>query len=466
MFQVIEDEDLVAILKDVSGESFHSEDQSQTQPRSTSGGHEYDCDKRLRHHKDNDPLDLDDTNSKNKNNRKYTTADVVTEAIQRIDPASSGGMISGNKKSGLINNSNFCDNNTTTTKCPSTNNIKSEVNNTSKKSQRQRHASSKKSRKNKQQMTNSNTGTGSSTTSGFSPPTIFPSNVPEMDLYLNSAASNVSPDSGIQSEGTVGANNSSPLHLHTGSNTSAGNGIPGSTGMNSEMTTLQTQSFQVTFETRVMQLINYTKFRQIMYINLIFFQFSPGTGTSSTIYQWPQNGYYQAASDWTTASATSTIYASGPTIPGAPLMAVVTPLPHHHAAQVDQDHVPTATILTSATAAAASATMQPLNRVVYAPTLEPASSDTTQGSSSTSCHKQLTCSLNNLNSKRGRGRPKGSKNKKKKMTMECGSQTVESSLESKVSSVSSSPSRYSLSDRGGHTPYHIDLDEDDSGMFF
>lgn len=268
MFQVIEDEDLVAILKDVSGESFHSEDQSQTQPRSTSGGHEYDCDKRLRHHKDNDPLDLDDTNSKNKNNRKYTTADVVTEAIQRIDPASSGGMISGNKKSGLINNSNFCDNNTTTTKCPSTNNIKSEANNTSKKSQRQRHASSKKSRKNKQQMTNSNTGTGSSTTSGFSPPTIFPSNVPEMDLYLNSAASNVSPDSGIQSEGTVGANNSSPLHLHTGSNTSAGNGIPGSTGMNSEMTTLQTQSFQVNFETRVMQFINCTKFRQIMYIGL------------------------------------------------------------------------------------------------------------------------------------------------------------------------------------------------------
>ena len=36
LFQVIEDEDLVAILKDVSGESFHSEDQSQTQPRSTS----------------------------------------------------------------------------------------------------------------------------------------------------------------------------------------------------------------------------------------------------------------------------------------------------------------------------------------------------------------------------------------------------------------------------------------------
>ena len=210
-------------------------------------GHEYDCDKRLRH-KDNDPLDLDD-NSK-KNSRKYTTADVVTEAIQRIDnPASatSGGMISGtgNKKSGLLNNSNnFCDNNTT--KCPSTNNIKSEANN-SKKSQRQRHASSKKSRKNKQQTTTCSTGTGSST-SGFSPPTIFPSNVPEMDLYLNSAASNVSPDSGIQSEGTAGANNSSPLHLHTGSSTSTGNGIPGSTaGMSSEMATLQTQSFQVIF---------------------------------------------------------------------------------------------------------------------------------------------------------------------------------------------------------------------------
>ena len=206
-------------------------------------GHEYDCDKRLRH-KDNDPLDLDD-NSK-KNSRKYTTADVVTEAIQRIDNPASGGMISGttgNKKSGLLNSNNFCDNNTT--KCPSTNNIKSEANN-SKKSQRQRHASSKKSRKNKQQTTTCSTGTGSST-SGFSPPTIFPSNVPEMDLYLNSAASNVSPDSGIQSEGTAGANNSSPLHLHTGS-TSTGNGIPGSTaGMSSEMATLQTQSFQVIF---------------------------------------------------------------------------------------------------------------------------------------------------------------------------------------------------------------------------
>ena len=33
----------------------------------------------------------------------------------------------------------------------------------------------------------------------------------DLDLYLNSAASNVSPDSGIQSEG--GINNSSPLHL-------------------------------------------------------------------------------------------------------------------------------------------------------------------------------------------------------------------------------------------------------------
>ena len=109
--------------------------------------------------------------------------------------------------------------------------------------------------------------------------------------------------------------------------------------------------------------------------------------------------------------------------------------------------------------------MQPtLNRVVYAPTLEhAASSDTGTGS----CHKQMSCSsLADLNSKRGRGRPKGSKNKKKKMTMECGSQTVESSLESKVSdSVSSSPSRYSLSDRGGHTPHHIDLDEDDTGNF-
>merc|ERR1711881_551221 len=156
-------------------------------------------------------------------------------------------------------------------------------------------------------------------------------------------------------------------------------GIPGSaassgsgSSMNSELTTLQTQSFQ----------------------------FSPGgSAASSTIYQWPQNGYYPA-SDWT--ASTSTIYTSGTTIPGAPLMAVVTPLPH---AQVED--VPTA-ILTS------TATSMPLNRVVYAPTLEPTSEAT--------CKPQ----------KRGRGRPKGSKNKTKKLTMECGSQTVESSLESKM----------------------------------
>ena len=123
--------------------------------------------------------------------------------------------------------------------------------------------------------------------------------------------------------GTAGANNSSPLHLQTGSSS----GIPGSaassgsgSSMNSELTTLQTQSFQ----------------------------FSPGgSAASSTIYQWPQNGYYPA-SDWT--ASTSTIYTSGTTIPGAPLMAVVTPLPH---AQVED--VPTA-ILTS------TATSMPLNR--------------------------------------------------------------------------------------------------------
>ena len=42
--------------------------------------------------------------------------------------------------------------------------------------------------------------------------------------------------------------------------------------------------------------------------------------------------------------------------------------------------------------------------------------------------------------KRGRGRPKGSKNKKKKITMECGSQTFDNVFESKMSSMSSSPS--------------------------
>ena len=325
MFQVIEDEDLVAILKDVSGESFQSEDQS-TQVRGSNTGSDYDCDKvtsRLRHHKDTDPLDLDtdcvSTNSKKQ--RKYTTADVVSEAIQRID------SVSGSRKSGSISGgsilSNGCD-----TKFQSTNIKHSSEVKSSSKSQRQRHASSKKSRKSSSsnKSTTSGFGTGSSSatsgsTSGFSP--ILP-NVPEMDLYLNSAASNVSPDSGIQSEGTTGINNSSPLHLQTSGSSTSGGGLP--------VSSASSGSSELTFSTQS-------------------FQFSPGgTGSSSTIYQWPQNGYYQAAaSDWTT-SATSTIYASGTTIPGAPLMAVVTPLPH-----APVEDVPTA-ILTS------SASSMPFNR--------------------------------------------------------------------------------------------------------
>ena len=105
----------------------------------------------------------------------------MTEAIQRIDPSSVS-----HKKSGLLN-SNGCDN-----KFLSTNEFKNNSKNEARKShQRQRHASSKKSRKSNK---------SSSTSAGFSP--ILP-NVPEMDLYLNSAASNVSPDSGIQSEGNI-----------------------------------------------------------------------------------------------------------------------------------------------------------------------------------------------------------------------------------------------------------------------
>ena len=311
----------MAILKDVSGESFQSEDQS-TQARGSNTGSDYDCDRvtsRLRHHKDTDPLDLDtdcvSTNSKKQ--RKYTTADVVSEAIDSV--SGSGSRKSGGSVGSIL--SNGCD-----TKFQSTNikHSSSEVKSSSK-SQRQRHASSKKNRKSSSsnKSTTSGFGTGSSgtsgSTSGFSP--ILP-NVPEMDLYLNSAASNVSPDSGIQSEGTTGINNSSPLHLQTsGSLTSGGLPVSSASSGSSELT-FSTQSFQ----------------------------FSPGgTGSSSTIYQWPQNGYYQAASDWTT-SATSTIYASGTTIPGAPLMAVVTPLPH-----APVEDVPTA-ILTS------SSSSMPFNR--------------------------------------------------------------------------------------------------------
>ena len=227
----------MAILKDVSGDNFHEENRSDY----------HDCDKRLRH------LDFDttttDSSSSSKMKRIRSTADVVTEAIQRFDTSSNSvssksGLSSANNKSDLSISSNKA-------KCQNLVN-----------QQRQRHSSTKKSRK----------STSSKSSSGYTP--ILPA--PDIDLYLNQSTSNVSPDSGIQSEGTVGLNNSSPPQLLQSS--SVGTGTGNTSG--AEIVPHQQQSFQ----------------------------FSPGSTAATAVYQWPQNGYYPGSisgADWTMAATNS-----------------------------------------------------------------------------------------------------------------------------------------------------------------
>ena len=297
--QVIEDEDLVAILKDVSGDTFE----------------ENNCDFKC---------DITEKAGVKKSvHNKISTAEIVTEAIQRIDnPGKSSGFGSG-----------------------SSSRMENRVEGNKKllvQQQRQRHSSTKKNRKK----------------SGYQP--ILPAPTPsDIDLYLNSN-SNVSPDSGIQSDPS-GLNNSSPPQILPG-----GAGNSGNNSGNNETV----------------------------------LQFSPGSTT--TVYtQWPPNGYFSGISTGQDCYSTGTNPGYILSNSGTTLMAVVTP-------------VQTAQHTTNAqTQNPASVSDPDLPTILPTPTIMLENPD-----------------ILNPMIKRGRGRPKGSKNKKKTVTCESGCQTIESSLES------------------------------------
>ena len=342
----------MAILKDVSGDTF---------------AEDTDCDKRLRN------LDfVNDTDSgTHKMKRIRSTADVVSEAIQRFDTSvslSKSGSFSSsanNHKSDLNSSSN-----NKAAKCLSLVN-----------QQRQRHLSTKKSRKNSSKP--GGTSGSASLSSGYTP--ILPAAPSDIDLYLNSG-SNVSPDSGIQSEGPSGLTNASPPQIIQSSSSSGS----GSTEL---VSTTPQQSFQI----------------------------SPGSAT--TVYQWPaQNGYYSGSipgDNWAMATTNS-----GYILNNAGAALIVTPLQPPEVNHTSSEISPP-TILPST----ASQTSLATSSVPYI-----------------HHHPEQAREVRPL--KRGRGRPKGSKNKKKKVMMDCETQTID--LESKMSSMSSSP--YSVIDEEDQPP--------------
>ena len=275
---------------------------------------------------------------------KISAAEIVTEAIQRIDPAATA--------TGLKSSSSRMENRVDSNK-------KLLV-----QQQRQRHSSTKKNRKK----------------SGYQPILPAPAtSSSDIDLYLNSN-SNVSPDSGIQSE--PGLTNSSPPQIIPAGNS-------GSTSSGNETV----------------------------------LQFSPGSTT--TVYtQWPPNGYFSGISTtgqdcYSTGTNPGYILSNS----GTTLMAVVTPV--HQTAQPTN----------------AQAQTNPVSDPDLPPTILPATP---------AIMLENPDIFNPI--KRGRGRPKGSKNKKKTVTCESGCQTIESSLESGSTGSKKSDSPISVFDDDEEPP--------------
>ena len=336
--QVIEDEDLVAILKDVSGDTFDENNRDCNY-----------CD--ITGEK---PAAGQPVKKSGSVHNKISTAEIVTEAIQRIDSSHPG--TGTGKSSGLGSGSSS--------------RMENRVEGNKKllvQQQRQRHSSTKKNRKK----------------SGYQP--ILPAPTPsDIDLYLNSN-SNVSPDSGIQSE-PGGLTNSSPPQILPGN--AAGNS--GSNSGNNETV----------------------------------LQFSPGSTT--TVYtQWPPNGYFSGISTGQDCYSTGTNPGYILSNSGTTLMAVVTPVQtaQHTNAQT-QNPVSDNPDLQSGPTILPTPIM-----------LENPASD-----------------ILNPMIKRGRGRPKGSKNKKKTLTCESGCQTIESSLESGSTGSKKSESPISVFDEDEEPP--------------
>ena len=85
----------MAILKDVSGDNFHEENRSDYN----------DCDKRLRNLDFETGTTSESTGTKMKKIR--STADVVTEAIQRFDTTSSSASVQTSKSNQGLHRDNF-----------------------------------------------------------------------------------------------------------------------------------------------------------------------------------------------------------------------------------------------------------------------------------------------------------------------------------------------------------------------
>ena len=311
----------------------------------------------------------------------------------------------------------------------------------------------------------------------------------DIDLYLNSSTSNVSPDSGIQSEGGGGMANSSPLHLSE------------STSIAATGTTLNVQSpasqqpLQGQSQTSVQQLNSHTSSSNIVASQSPstqrqtvhqFSSMSPqGTIIGSRTQQtaaannsnWAQNAsialpatlspmQHSPGAFYGSYVQPSPNAASGPS-PSPPagsaqfstMVATQTAYVYHSPGGIAANNAPV--LLSSIASVSSNNTGQTIrlplqtnqgtlsqigNSETPPPTLLPAISSIHLSPLSTKSHaiyptikpkcpssssSSSAGSGNESNAKRGRGRPKGSKNKiRKKVTMtECGSQTMESSLD-------------------------------------
>ena len=316
------------------------------------------------------------------------------------------------------------------------------------------------------------------------------STVQDIDLYLNSSTSNVSPDSGIQSEGGGGMANSSPLHLTDIASTSQSSSIaiqsqaqPTTASNQPTISSLQLNSQSLQGSNSSQSPVS-TQHQSLPTLQQ-FTNVSPQGILSPSIHQRTTGGSWTPNAGGVTLPATlsplqhspgafygsyvqpSPTAAAGPS-PSPPagsaqfstMVATQAAYVYHSPGSLSSNHAPV--LLSGLASVSSNATGQNLRVSVQSnqqqvlsqigscetppPTLLPAMPSihlSPVSTKSQSIYTQLKpkCpsssssssagSGNESNTKRGRGRPKGSKNKiRKKVTMtECASQTMESSLD-------------------------------------
>merc|ERR1712223_1247090 len=310
----------------------------------------------------------------------------------------------------------------------------------------------------------------------------------DIDLYLNSSTSNVSPDSGIQSEGG-GMANSSPLHLTESTSTSSASTAtlnvqsPASQQPQPIQSQTSIQHFHPqTSSPNIITSQSSSSQRQALHQ---FSSMSPqGTILSSRTQQnstnssnWAQNASIALPATLSPMQHSPGAF-YGPYVQPSPnaasgaspsppagsaqfstMVATQTAYVYHSPGGIAANNAPV--LLSSIASVSSNNTAQAIRLPVQAnqatlsqigssetppPTLLPAISSIHLSPVSTKSHaiyphikpkcpssssSSSAGSGNESNTKRGRGRPKGSKNKiRKKVVMtECGSQTVESSLD-------------------------------------